>query len=516
MNTQIKLAVPVVACLLVFGLWLAFVWLPPESGARRGQLLFWLVAQILVTLALLWWGLGRAMNRQLARLANALACAIPGMERVPDGDPFQALTQRFEALVRHATHNEAALRNEAQARRAAEVALQESQERYTLAVRGADDGLWEWQIASGAMYLSPRWKGMLGFGESELAEQIESWRSRVHPEDRSSVERTLQAHLAGEISRFESEHRVLHKDGGTRWVLSRGSALRHANGRAYRMIGLDADITQYKRIEATLQHVAAGTANVIGVEFYRALVMHFAQALNVSEVFVTECLDQPPTRVRTLACWERGQFITDEYELAPTPCKIVFDRKERYFLPRDLALHFPNELPYGFVSYLGIPILDSRARVLGHIVFKDDNPMEESVLMDAVFRIFTARVSAEMRRTAHEKILLRVAQGFTDLCDAKQRLGALVSEFAHYVGAREAFITHCLDDPPTRVRVLCYWNDGALAYDIEYDLAGNPCEQVYGDGKPLYWPKLLGDRWPLEREFNRESYLGLPVIDRAS
>jgi hypothetical protein len=84
------------------------------------------------------------------------------------------------------------------------------------------------------------------------------------------------------------------------------------------------------------------------------------------------------------------------------------------------------------------------------------------------------------------------------------------------MGAREAFITRCLDDPPTRGRALCYWNNGQLAYDVEYDLAGNPCEQVYDDGRSVYWPKLLAERWPLEREYNRESYLGIPLADGRS
>jgi hypothetical protein len=241
------------------------------------------------------------------------------------------------------------------------------------------------------------------------------------------------------------------------------------------------------------------------------LVMHFAQALNVAEAFVTECVDRPPTRVRTLACWERGQFINEEYDLAPTPCKIVFETKDRYFVPRDLAIHFPNELPYGFVSYLGIPSLDSGSHVIGHLVFKDDKPMDESIVMDAVYRIFTARAGAEMQRASREKGLLRVAQGFSG--GNQERLAALVTEFANYTGAGEAFITECLNDPPTRVRALCYWNNGALAYNVEYDLAGYPCEQVYADGKPLYWPKRVAERWPLERELNRDSYLGLPLID---
>jgi PAS domain S-box-containing protein len=109
---------------------------------------------------------------------------------------------------------------------------------------------------------------MLGFSESDSTKIESTLTDRVHPDHRLAVERAPHAHIRGETTRFESEHRLLHKDGGERWVLSRGAAIRHASGKAYRMIGLDSDITGYKRIEATLQHVAKGTANVTGREFF--------------------------------------------------------------------------------------------------------------------------------------------------------------------------------------------------------------------------------------------------------
>lgn len=517
MSDRTKISLLVALALLIFGLWLTFGWLPGDLTEHRRPLMFWLLLEGVLVACFLWWQYGTLTSRRLRPSLTALRGALPNLATTDAPDAAAEIEQRIQALMQQAAQTSAALAEATHARKVAEQSLYENQERYALAVRAAEDGLWEWHMGTAALYVSPRWLAMLGFAEGELPPVFDSWRLRIHPEDRAGVERALAAHLESSTEvRFESEHRVVHKDGATRWVLSRGTALRHAGGKAYRMICLDSDITTYKRIEATLQHVAAGTANVAGPEFYRALVEHFARALNVAEVFVTECVDQPATRVRTLACWERGKFIQDEYELAPTPCKIVFDTKERYFIPKDLAAHFPNELPYGFVSYLGMPILSSRGRVMGHLVFKDDKPMDQGFIMDSVYRIFTARAGVEMQRSARERGLLRTAQGLDTIPDARQRLAALVSEFANYMGAREAFITRCLDDPPTRVRALCYWKDGEIAFDVDYDLAGNPCEQVYGDGRTLYWPKLLAERWPLEREFDRESYLGLPLTDSSS
>ena len=514
MSARMKLVFLFVLCSLVFGLWLAIASLPTDAIARRTYLLQWLGTYVLVMLALLWWAFNTTMARHTARLLDIIHDGVAVRRVATSRSSFDEIIQHVQAQTQRLTLGDAALDAEKQARLAAEKALKETEERYTLAVRGANDGLWEWDFATDTMYLSPRWRGMLGFGEHEMAGSLASWRERIHEEDRPSVEHALQTHIDSITARFESQHRLVHKDGSERWVLSRGMALRHANGRAYRMIGLDADMTFYKRMEVVMQHIAAGTANAVGMEFYRALVMHFAQALNVSEAFVTECVDQPPTRLRMLACWERGQFVDEEYELASTPCKVVFDTKERYFVPRDLGIHFPNELAYGFVSYLGMPILDSRGHMLGHLVFKDDKPMDESILMDAIYRIFTTRAGAEMERSARETELLLVVEGFKALASREERMQALVAGFARYMGAREAFIAQCLDDPPTRARALCYWNNGVVSHNIDYDLAGNPCESVYRDGQALYWPKQLAERWPLERNFNRDSYFGLPLIDQ--
>src|ERR1700740_3477100 len=102
----------------------------------------------------------------------------------------------------------------------AQEALRESEERYALAARGANDGLWDWDLRTGQSYFSPRWKAMLGFEDAEIQGQPSEWLARVMPEDIAAVQATLDAHLRGATQHFESEHRLRHKDGSWRWVLS--------------------------------------------------------------------------------------------------------------------------------------------------------------------------------------------------------------------------------------------------------------------------------------------------------
>jgi diguanylate cyclase (GGDEF)-like protein/PAS domain S-box-containing protein len=131
-------------------------------------------------------------------------------------------------------------------RKRAEAALRESEERYMLAVRGANDGLWDWNLRAKEIYFSPRWKSMLGYQEDEIGGSPDEWFTRVHPEDISRVNADITAHLEGGTPHFENEHRMLHRDGTYRWMLSRGLAVRHATGSAYRMAGSLTDITDGK------------------------------------------------------------------------------------------------------------------------------------------------------------------------------------------------------------------------------------------------------------------------------
>lgn len=130
--------------------------------------------------------------------------------------------------------------------KSAQEALRESEERYALAARGANDGLWDWNLQTGRVYFSPRWKTMLGYQEGEIADSPEEWFDRVHDADRERVKEELAAHQSGSTPHFESEHRMLHKDGAFRWMLNRGVAVHDSSGKVLRMAGSQTDITERK------------------------------------------------------------------------------------------------------------------------------------------------------------------------------------------------------------------------------------------------------------------------------
>ena len=128
--------------------------------------------------------------------------------------------------------------------RRAQAALRESIERFQLVARGTNDGLWDWNIETNDVYFSPRFKDMLGYRDDEFRNHFDEWETRLHPDDRDRSLATIHDYLDGRSQNYELEHRILHKDGAYRWMLSRGFALRHANGKAYRMAGSYLDLTQ--------------------------------------------------------------------------------------------------------------------------------------------------------------------------------------------------------------------------------------------------------------------------------
>lgn len=139
-------------------------------------------------------------------------------------------------------------------RKKTERALKESEERYAMAARGANDGLWDWNLAANTIYYSSRWKLMLGYKENEIGSSHKEWLGRIHHKDIAQFENALEAHLGRKRSNFKLEYRIRHKDGRYIWILSRGEAVWNDKGEAYRISGSNTDITERKQVEQQLEH----------------------------------------------------------------------------------------------------------------------------------------------------------------------------------------------------------------------------------------------------------------------
>lgn len=128
--------------------------------------------------------------------------------------------------------------------------LLNSEERFALAMRGATDGLWDWDLATNEVYYSPRWKSMLGYSEHELESNLATWASLVHPKDKAFALQEVNKFLSAEIDAFEVEIRMRHKSGHEVYIRSRAFKVsRGSNNETVRLIGTHVDITRQKKLE---------------------------------------------------------------------------------------------------------------------------------------------------------------------------------------------------------------------------------------------------------------------------
>ena len=127
--------------------------------------------------------------------------------------------------------------------------LRDSDERYVLAAKGSNDGLWDWKIPSDKIYFSPRWKQMLGYTDDEIGSEPGEWFSRIHPGDLQRVKAEIAERRRDAPEVFACEYRILQKSGLYIWVLCRGIAVCGPKN-IVRMAGSQTDITEGKVVDS--------------------------------------------------------------------------------------------------------------------------------------------------------------------------------------------------------------------------------------------------------------------------
>jgi len=134
-------------------------------------------------------------------------------------------------------------------RKIAEQELAASEKRYSLATSAAKVGVWDWNVKTGDFYLDPSIKAMLGYEDDEIPNDIEVWQKYIYPDDEAAVMKAAQDHINGLTDTYSIEHRMIHKDGSLRWILTRGTCIVDESGTPVRMLGTDTDITERKLAE---------------------------------------------------------------------------------------------------------------------------------------------------------------------------------------------------------------------------------------------------------------------------
>ncbi|MEC4813680.1 MAG: PAS domain-containing protein [Scytonema sp. PMC 1069.18] len=166
-------------------------------------------------------------------------------------------------------------------RQKVEDALRESEQRWQLALRGNNDGIWDWNLRTNEVFFSTRWKEMLGYSECEIDNHLEEWMNQIHPDDRNWVEQVIQDHCSKKTPFYISEYRIQCKDGSYKWILDRGQALWDKNDNATRMVGSHTDITERKLAEEKLRQ------SEVRSQLFADVTLKIRQSLQIDKVLQT-------------------------------------------------------------------------------------------------------------------------------------------------------------------------------------------------------------------------------------
>jgi diguanylate cyclase (GGDEF)-like protein/PAS domain S-box-containing protein len=290
------------------------------------------LTEVVITFILLS-AIGNVLTSRLTRLVDGSQALADGRldHRLTDegGDEVAQLASHFNVMAEALQLRIGELQNTAER-------LKASEERYALAIRGANDGLWDWDIPGDQVYYSPRFCEVLGYpvdpsvsDESPLSASPTLFTSRLHPDEAPHFRLLMVEHLKGISPQFMLEHRIRHDDGSYRWVMTRGVAQRNEQGRAVRMAGSISSIHQRKRAEQQLLYDALHD-NLTDLPNQSLFVEHLRQAL------AQRGPDGLPRFAVLAINLERFHLVNDSYSHAAGD-----------HLLRQVADHFANMLRAG-------------------------------------------------------------------------------------------------------------------------------------------------------------------------
>jgi diguanylate cyclase (GGDEF)-like protein/PAS domain S-box-containing protein len=172
------------------------------------------------------------------------------------GEEVRSREDEIRARTLELQEKNASLENEIAEREQIQAALRKSEQRFELAMRGANDGLFDWDLAEDRIYYSPRWKDMLGYRDDELPNEFSTWENLIDQADRDRSWAMLYDYMSGRRNNFHIEFRMRHKGGHWVDILSRAFMVRDENGKAIRVVGTHVDISEKKQQEARILHQA--------------------------------------------------------------------------------------------------------------------------------------------------------------------------------------------------------------------------------------------------------------------
>jgi PAS domain S-box-containing protein len=411
----------------------------------------------------------------------------------------------------------------------AKAALQQSEERWQLALKGNNEGIWDLNLKTNQVFRSARYKEIMGYEDHELGDDNDDWAGRVHPDDFDRVMQANQDYLDRKIPHYAVEYRLRCKDGSYKWVLGRAQAVWDETGKPVRMVGSTTDISDAYRQAA--QRKLAEAALAESERKYRNLVetsqdMIYSLDVEGRFTFVNSAVKQ-------IYGYEPSEMIGRPFTDFVAPEQIAQDlnlfqrllqgesvfQYETTHLAKDGK---PIQLMFNAISNAcaqsAIALRDSQGNVLGT----------------------TGTASDITERKQREEALQLIVEGTASATDTAF-MRSCVRYLAQALQVRYALIAEVADDSAvvaspgasasTRVRTLAFWTGETWSENFEYNLAGTPFENLLQEKACLYpqevqalftsdspsktlpfgFPFAVRDRDLVQ--LGVQSYLGIPLIN---